>query len=72
MYKYFVSFNMSANELGVCYGNCEATKDKPYTYEDIKILQEQIEEKMGFPKGSVMVLNFILLDKTADETESKA
>lgn len=69
MYKYFVSFNMSANELGVCYGNCEATKDRPYTtYEDIKILQEQIEEKMGFPKGSVMVLNFILLDKTESKS----
>lgn len=72
MYKYFVSYNYAygnvfTGDKGV--GNGCVTSMKPYTtMDDIIELQRQIEKEYGYPMGSVLVINFILLDKTESET----
>lgn len=69
MCRYFVSYNVNAEGVSG-FGNAEITTDKPYaTLYDIEDLQRVIEEKQGFPNGSVIVLNFILL--SSDEAEAK-
>lgn len=80
MYKYFISYNYAYGNIftgdkGV--GNGFVISMKPYTtMDDIIELQRQIEKEFGHPKGSVLIINFILVDETAvetaDETEFKA
>lgn len=69
MCRYFVSYNVNAEGVSG-FGNAEITTDRPYaTLDDIVDLQREIGEKQGFPNGSVIVLNFILLSSDEAETE---
>lgn len=69
MCRYFVSYNVNAEGVSG-FGNAEITTDRPYaTLDDIVDLQREIGEKQGFPKGSVVVLNFILLSSDEAKTE---
>lgn len=71
MCRYFVSYNVNAEGVSG-FGNAEITTNRPYkhwTLDDIVDLQRKIEEEWEYPKGSVVVLNFILLSSDGAETE---
>ena len=69
MCRYFVSYNVNAEGV-LGFGNAEITTDRPYaTLDDIVDLQREIGEKQGFPNGSVIVLNFVLLSSDKAKTE---
>lgn len=69
MCRYFVSYNVNAGGVSG-FGNTEITTSRPYaTLYDIEDLQRVIEKEQGLLRGSVTVLNFILL--SSDEAEAK-
>lgn len=69
MCRYFVSYNVNAEGVSG-FGNAEITTDRPYTtFDDIVDWQRKIEEEWEYPKGSVIVLNFILLSSDKAKTE---
>lgn len=62
MYNYFISYNYSfPTDMGTStgFGNWMCTTDKPILIiNDIRKIEKEIERKAGFPKGSVIIINY--------------
>lgn len=66
MKKYFVSFNYSFNQDGMAqhgFGNTTVERLKPFTNaEEFNELGNHIAKQANYPKDSVVIINYQLLE----------